>query len=151
MLALPRKSPDEDLIPARPRRSSPFDELLRSAGHVLFVRDMVWVPPVDVYETEREIIVKVELAGVGVADLEVTIDKDVLSIAGQRPDPSGLGSDVVQCVHHREIDCGRFERAIRLPARVDRQSIRAHLSDGYLDVVLQKETGRPAPYSVKVG
>jgi len=57
MFALPRRSPDEDLIPARPRRSSPFDELLRSAGHVLFVRDMVWVPPVDVYETEREIIV----------------------------------------------------------------------------------------------
>ena len=88
----------------------------------------VWEPPVDIYETERELCVIAALPGVEQRDLEVSIEGDVLVIAGTRRFPS-LPGDVV--IHRLEIPHGHFERRIRVSVGRLRLS-RSQLLDGCL-------------------
>jgi HSP20 family protein len=150
MLIAQRMAPTDDAAPPGGGASGIFDAPRNWRGECLFVRDTTWHPPVDVYETETQILIKAELAGVTINDFEVTVEKDMLTIAGTRADPA-VADDGVRCVHHREIDTGRFERSVKLPSRVDRDSIAARLRDGFLDIEMDKDTGRPRSYSVDVG
>ena len=72
-----------------------------------------WEPPVDVLETEREVLVLAALPGVDVAKVEAHIEDCVLVIAGQRTFPPELHNAVI---HRLELPQGRFERRVRLPA-----------------------------------
>ena len=83
----------------------------------------VWEPPVDIYETERGLCAIAALPGVDQRDLEVSIESDVLVIAGTRRFPA-LSGDAV--IHRLEIPHGRFERRIRISAsrlRIDRSEL----------------------------
>jgi HSP20 family protein len=71
-----------------------------------------WEPPVDVLETEREVLVLAALPGVDVAKVEAAIDGACLVIAGQRVLPPELHSAVI---HRLELPQGRFERRVPLP------------------------------------
>ena len=72
-----------------------------------------WEPPVDIFETEREIWIVAALPGVAPKDLDVSIEQDVLRIAGLR---RLLDEARGAAIHRLEIPYGRFERSIRLPA-----------------------------------
>lgn len=104
-----------------------------------------WQPDVDVFETQDDLQVRVELAGVALEDLRVTVDANVLQISGERA-PSG--SAEVTRLHQMEIASGPFERRIALPASIDRERVSARLSDGVLSVTLGKR--RPVRRSVEV-
>lgn len=71
-----------------------------------------WEPPVDVLETEREVLVLAALPGVDVSKVEVAIDGGVLVIEGQRLLPGELRTAVI---HRLELPQGRFERRVPLP------------------------------------
>lgn len=75
---------------------------------------VVWEPPADVFENEREIVVVIAMPGVSADRMEVLIDAGALVVRGVRAlamlEP-GLA------VRHLEIPYGRFERRITLPAR----------------------------------
>jgi len=72
-----------------------------------------WEPPVDMYETEREIVVIVAMPGVAAERVQVITDNDALIVRGERPLPfSGRPLTVRQL----EIPYGAFERRIPLPA-----------------------------------
>ena len=93
-----------------------------------------WEPPVDVLETEREVLVLVALPGVETERVEMTIDGADLLVAGSRTLPSELLTAVI---HRLELPQGRFERRIRLPAgRYD--SVRRGVMHGCLLITLQK-------------
>jgi HSP20 family protein len=75
---------------------------------------VVWEPPADVFEDEREIVVVVAMPGVSADRLQVISDPGALVVRGVRPLPlerPGLA------VRHLEIPYGRFERRIALPVR----------------------------------
>jgi len=72
-----------------------------------------WEPPVDVFETEREVLVLAALPGVDVAKVEAGIDGRTLVISGQRAFPPELASATI---HRLELPQGRFERRVPLPA-----------------------------------
>ena len=72
-----------------------------------------WEPPVDMYETEREIVVVVAMPGVAADRVEVITDSDALIVRGERPLPF-TGRPL--SVRHLEIPYGAFERRIPLPA-----------------------------------
>ena len=72
-----------------------------------------WEPPLDMYETEREIVVVVAMPGVAADRVEVITDSDVLIVRGERPLPF-TGRPL--SVRHLEIPYGAFERRIPLPA-----------------------------------
>ena len=95
----------------------------------------VWEPPVDIYETERELCAIAALPGVEQRDLEVSIEGDVLVIAGTRRFPTP--GDAV--IHRLEIPHGRFERRIHISAsrlRIDR----SELLNGCLVLILMKSS-----------
>jgi HSP20 family protein len=99
-----------------------------------------WEPPVDVLETEREVLVLVALPGVNPDHVQAVIeDTGVLVIAGMRVLPPELRTAVI---HRLELPQGRFERRVRIPAGRYGDVRRASV-DGCLVISLRKvETSR---------
>ena len=72
-----------------------------------------WEPPIDVFESEHDLLIVVALPGVDTQDIEISSEGAVLRVAGGRRLPAAVrGTDIVRL----EIPQGRFERRIRLPA-----------------------------------
>lgn len=118
---------------SRQRREDPFAELYGEFRDRL--RGDRWQPDVDVFETDRNVVVRAELSGVRGEDLKVTVDGDTLRISGARvaPEPAD-----VKRLHQMEIATGPFERRVRIPIPFEREGVTAHLADGFLTVTLPK-------------
>ncbi|MBV6452498.1 MAG: hypothetical protein MHPDNHAH_03255 [Anaerolineales bacterium] len=97
------------------------------------VRSSVWSPPTDVYETEENFVIRVEIAGMRDEDFEVTIENHTLFISGHRPDFSGR-----RAYHQMEILSGRFEIEVAIVIPVDVDSSTAEYKDGFLTISLPK-------------
>jgi len=98
-----------------------------------------WQPAVDVYDTDAEMVVLVELAGVKEDEVEVTVQNDVLWVRGERRDVS---RGIKRTYSQMEIMWGPFERSVALPSNVDVDQIRAFYGAGFLEVVIPKLVGR---------
>jgi HSP20 family molecular chaperone IbpA len=97
-------------------------------------RRPAWEPPVDIFETERDLSIVVALPGVMPEQVEVGIQGDTLVVMGERHLPRVAQGAVI---HQLEIPHGRFERRIALPParfEFDRQE----LAYGCLLLVLRK-------------
>jgi HSP20 family protein len=105
-----------------------------------------WRPALDVFETEKAIVVRVELGGVRSQDVKVSVDGDTLRIQGARHAPRT--SAEVMRLHRMEIAFGRFERTVRIAIPFDREHVQAHLEDGFLTIELPKR--EPARRRVEV-
>jgi HSP20 family protein len=116
-----------------PKRNDPFAELYGEFSDRL--RGDRWQPDVDVFETENEVVVLAEIAGIRSDDLRVTVDGEELRISGVRRVPER--SDVKRLLQ-MEIAAGPFERRLRIPIPFDREKVSAHLSDGFLTVTLPR-------------
>jgi HSP20 family protein len=101
---------------------------------VWHVRSNTWRPPTDMYETEDNVIVKMEIAGMRDEDLEVALQDNQLSISGARAD-----STERKAYHQMEIPFGKFSVGIELPVRVNTESATAEYKDGFLTIQLPKE------------
>jgi HSP20 family molecular chaperone IbpA len=100
-------------------------------------RGPAWEPPVDILETEREVLVLAALPGVKAEEVQAAIDDGDLRISGTRTLPGVLRTAVI---HRLELPQGRFERRVRLPA--GRYSgVRHAFVDGCLLVTLAKAGG----------
>src|SRR3974390_1793833 len=84
-------------------------ELFRPTG----LGASTWEPPVDVLETEREVLVLVALPGVDPDRVEAVIEGNDLVVVGTRVVPAELRTAVI---HRLELPQGRFARRVRLPA-----------------------------------
>ncbi len=105
----------------------------QAIGWQMQVRSKVWSPPTDMYETEDEYIVRMEIAGMREADFTVSIEGNFLVISGSRPDVEE------RCAYHQmEIRCGRFSSAISLPSPVDLENALASYEDGFFVATLPK-------------
>jgi HSP20 family molecular chaperone IbpA len=97
-------------------------------------RAPAWEPPVDVLETEREVLVFVALPGVSPDRVEAGIDGSDLVILGNRTLPGELRNAVI---HRLELPQGRFERRVALPpGRYDQ--VQRSTVDGCLLIILSK-------------
>lgn len=93
-----------------------------------------WAPPVDIVETQCNLVIIAALPGVAAEQLSVSIDADGVFIRGQRAMPAGGDTAVIRRL---EIPFGRFERRIELPAGQFRLGQRL-LKDGCLILTLDK-------------
>jgi len=107
-------------------------ELFRPRG--LLARLPVWEPPVDVLETEREVLVLVALPGVNPERVEAVVDDGELVFAETRVLPGELQTAII---HRLELPQGRFERRVRLPAG-RYSAIHRSAADGCLVITLRK-------------
>ena len=75
-------------------------------------REARWEPPIDVLETDQELLILVALPGVDLDQVDVVIEDGVLIISGQRTLPAELRN---ARIHRLELPQGRFERRLALP------------------------------------
>jgi len=94
-----------------------------------------WEPPMDVFDTNTEFVVIMDISGMDRKDISVFTDGNVLRISGVRKDmyPEGRKQ-----FHSLEIQVGPFQRLIGIPVPVDGNSVSTHYSNGLLEVRLQK-------------
>lgn len=97
--------------------------------------DLTWEPPTDVIETEREIVVVVEIPGMNGRDIDVVTDGRILKISGTR---RNITPQCRKQFHKLEIQVGPFERLVELPVPVDHAEVSAHYEKGILTVTLLK-------------
>ena len=98
-------------------------------------------PALDVEENEDGFTLHVELPGVAPDQVDVSIEENVLTIAGQRDFYSDASAEGFKRIERR---FGRFHRAVRLPDRVDPDRIEASYKDGMLTVTVPKaESAKP--------
>lgn len=105
-----------------------------AAGHFhlrLGSRSRVWSPPTDVYETDEAVIIRVEVAGMKNAEFAISLDSQILTIQGLRPDQPER-----RAYHQMEIHFGEFQSQIGLHWIVDQDAIEAEYDDGFLRIVL---------------
>ncbi len=95
-----------------------------------------WEPPMDVFDTETEFIVIMDIAGMNRKEISVFTDAHVLRISGVRKDIIPAGK---KHFHSLEIQVGPFQRLIGIPVPVVGDSLSTHYANGLLEVRLKKD------------
>ena len=119
-------------LDALARAERMHQQLFQPAGGE--VRSTGWSPPLDVLETEHEVLVVAALPGVPADQVSVRIEGPELVISGERPAPSVLRTAVI---HRMELPQGRFERRVTLPRGLY-HSPTVQMTDGCLMISLSK-------------
>jgi HSP20 family protein len=137
------KSSKEDLFPLVRFRDSLdrfFDDFLEAP--VLPAKKegngKMFVPAVDLKETENALIMETELPGLESKDITVQVEGDLLSIRGERKQEK---EEKTRTYYRQECSYGVFERHVRLPAEIDRDKVEAAYLNGVLKVTLPKKAG----------
>jgi HSP20 family protein len=94
-----------------------------------------WTPAVDIYETDKDVVLKAEVAGVDPKDVEVRVEDGTLYLKGERK----FQSEVKEENYHRvERGYGSFARSFPLPSSVDAGKATAEYGNGVLTLTLPK-------------
>jgi HSP20 family protein len=103
-------------------------------------------PAADFYETSQGLVLRLELAGVAVEDLSLSLAGQELMVRGRRRPPTSEG---IQRFIHLETTFGFFERRFTLPIAVDSQGVEARYLDGILEVNLPRKEPQTRKIPVK--
>ena len=90
---------------------------------------------IDVYQTEKEIIVRSTVAGVKPENIKISLHNDLLTIKGFRTEENKIKEENYL---YRECYWGSFSRSVILPFEVDNRDVRAEIENGLLTVSLKK-------------
>ena len=94
-----------------------------------------WVPPVDIQEQVDQYIINADLPGVDSKDIEVTMEKGILTLRGTRTIQNGKQKEIFS---RRERPTGSFYRRFVLPETADTEHITAQGKNGVLQVIIPK-------------
>ena len=106
-----------------------------------------FVPPVDVYEDEQNLVLKLEVPGVNEGDINVSVENNTLTIQGERKFEK---EEKEENFHRIERRYGSFMRTFRLPNTVDSEKVEASYEKGILKIMLAKRA-EAKPRQIKVG
>ena len=128
-------------------RWSPFSGRFGLDNPFVTEADHSFVPPVDVVETGDNLIVKLEVPGVGAGDIDVRVEDGTLIIEGENKQEQDT-KDVT--VYRRERTYGRFSRRFTLPEGLDTTKIGASHRNGILEVTLPRaEQAKPRKIEIQ--
>jgi HSP20 family protein len=105
-------------------------------------------PPLDVWETPESFVIRADVPGIALADLDLTVVGGEVTIAGgrERGENEGVG------LRRRERAFGRFTRTVAIDADIDSGAVSATLKDGVLTVTLPKgASAKPRKITVNEG
>lgn len=106
--------------------------------------------PVDLYETDDEVVIKAMMPGMTADDIQISVDRDVLTLRGEAKHEEMTEEGNGRVYHHRELRYQRFSRSIRLPIMVNADKADAHFENGILTLTLPKaEEVKPKQITVK--
>ena len=108
-----------------------------------------FAPPVDIYEDEHNITLKLEVPGIDEKDIDVRIENNTLAVHGERKIEKEEKEENFRRV---ERQYGSFTRSFTLPSSVDTGQVTAHYDRGVLKIQLAKKTeAKPKQIKVNVG
>jgi HSP20 family protein len=107
-----------------------------------------WSPPVDIYETENELVLKADVPEIDPKNVAIQMENGTLTLKGERRfEEQGNGRGF----HRIERGYGSFVRAFSLPDTVEPDKVKADYKNGVLTVVLpKKEVAKPRTINVEV-
>lgn len=97
-----------------------------------------WRPPTDVYETETDYVIEMDVAGMRREDIQVALQGRRVFIVGVRRAPRGE----LRAYHQMEINTGEFRAVVDLPDAVDAGEATASYEAGSLRVIIAKQRPR---------
>jgi len=113
------------------------------------LRATTFAPPVDVYEDEHNVTLKIEVPGIDEKDIDVRIENNTLTVHGERKFEKEEKEENYRRV---ERQYGSFTRTFTLPSTVDQESVQADYERGVLKVKLAKKAeAKPKQIKVNVG
>lgn len=130
------ENPLRDLVSLQERMNRLFEESLqRGRMPEDDLRGGLWQPAVDIFETDAEIVLKAEIPGVDRSDISVDVDRNRLTVRGERR----FSDDVERERYHRvERAYGAFSRSFELPLSIRQEEITAEYRNGVLTVRMPK-------------
>jgi HSP20 family protein len=105
-----------------------------------------FAPPVDVYEDEHNITLKIEVPGIDEKDINVSIENNTLTVRGERRFEK---DEKEENFHRVERMYGSFTRSFTLPNTVETEQVTAHYEKGVLKIRLAKKA-EAKPKLIKV-
>jgi len=131
------------------------DQVNRLFEDNLFTRDRsghadlaTWAPPVDIYETENELVLRADVPGLQDKDIDVRVENNTLTIRGERKFEKDVNEDNYLRI---ERSYGSFTRSFSLPNTVSSESIRAEYRNGVLTLHMAKrEESKPKQIKISV-
>ncbi|MGH8177270.1 MAG: Hsp20/alpha crystallin family protein [Steroidobacter sp.] len=105
-----------------------------------------WIPPADIEEYKDRFVLKLDVPGVDLAAIDVTLDQGVLSVSGERTRDE-VAKEVERSRSERPY--GRFHRRFTLPDTVDAAAVHATGRNGIVEVTIPKQP-RAQPRRIQV-
>ena len=107
-----------------------------------------WAPPVDIFETDNDLVLKADLPDVKMEDIDIQIENGTLTLKGERRFEKNENN---KGFHRIERSYGSFVRYFTLPETVNTENVRAEYHHGVLTVTLpKKEIAKPKSVKVQV-
>jgi HSP20 family protein len=148
MTVLTRWEPFRELTSLQNRLSRLFEEQYGTAREDSLTAG-AFVPPVDVYEDEHSIQLKLEVPGIEEKDLDVKVENNVLTVSGERKFEKQEKEENFRRVERRY---GSFTRSFTLPNTVNAEDVTAEYSNGVLKIKLGKRAeAKPKQIKVNIG
>ena len=106
-----------------------------------------WAPPVDIFEKQDNLVIRAEIPGVEMKDVDVRIENGVLTLHGERKQQAEVAEGNA---YRMERVYGAFTRSFSLPTTIDAAKVTATYKDGVLEVIVPKaETAKPKQIEIK--
>ncbi len=149
MTMLTRWEPFRELATLQDRMNRLFNEQFSTYSGDDSLTAGSFVPPVDVYEDEHGIELKMEVPGIEEKDIDIRLENNVLTVSGQRQ----LSKEEKEENFHRiERHYGSFSRSFTLPNTVDTEKVSATYDKGVLKIGLFKRAeAKPKQIKIQVG
>jgi HSP20 family protein len=147
-MQITRWEPFRDLVSTQERFNQIFNETFARAFGDHEPTSRSWVPAVDIYETDQNLVMKAELPGINPDDVEIRVEDNTLYLKGERK----LENEVKEENLHRvERSYGTFTRSFALPSSIDSDKVTAEYKDGILTLTMPKrEEAKPRTVKINV-
>ena len=129
------KQPETKAVTAEPVEELPAQEEKKEAVTANNIFDEVGELVVDVYETNADFVVLAAIAGIQIKDLDISLEKDMMVIKGNRCDPHDASD---KKYFYQECYWGPFSRKVVLPENIDIDKADAQIDKGILTVKIPK-------------
>src|SRR2546428_12083720 len=149
MTMLTRWDPFREFVTLQDRMNRLFREPFAEGGSEESLTTTNFAPPVDVYEDEHSITLKIEVPGIDEKDIDVRIENNTLTVHGERKFEKEEKEENFRRV---ERQYGSFTRQFTLPNTVDPEQVSATYDQGVLKITLAKKAeAKPKQIKVNVG
>ena len=149
MTLLTRWDPFREFVTLQDRMNRLFRDSFGPEGREEALTNTTFAPPVDVYEDEHNVTLKIEVPGIEEKDIDVRIENNTLTVHGERKFEKEEKEENYRRV---ERQYGSFTRTFTLPNTVEQESVQADYDKGVLKIRLAKKAeAKPKQIKVNVG